>query len=185
MSEENHASTAALSRLVEAVRIPSGESLNLPCGTTVVVTQALGGSFTVLVPSQAGLFRIAGKDADALGLEPPPESAGGGSSSMEESVWEALKTCYDPEIPVNIVDLGLIYGLTIDEAASETGGAAVHVNMTLTAPGCGMGPVIASEAKQKIESLDGVREATVDLVWEPAWGPERITPDGRTKLGME
>ncbi len=188
-SDTNHASTAALSRNVEAVRIPSGESLNLPSGTTVVVTQALGGSFTILVPSQAGLFRIAGQDADALGLEPPAESSGGGSSSMEESVWEALKTCYDPEIPVNIVDLGLIYGLTIDESGAESaadaGGATVHVNMTLTAPGCGMGPVIASEAKQKIESLDGVREATVDLVWEPAWGPERITPDGRMKLGME
>lgn len=178
-----HPATAVLARSVEAVRIPSGESLHLPEGTQVVVTQSLGGTFTVLVPSQAGLFRINGNDADALGLEPPPAAAPSDSSaSLEDAVWAELKNCYDPEIPVNIVDLGLIYGMKVEPG---NGGALVHVQMTLTAPGCGMGPVLAGDAKSRIEALDGVKEATVDLVWEPAWSPVRISPEGRQHLGME
>lgn len=178
MSTESNTVT---SRDVEVSRIPSGEKITIPAGTQVVITQALGGSFTVLVPSQAGLFRIEGRDADAIGQEKPAELEKSADTSLEDAIWAQLKTCYDPEIPVNIVDLGLIYSLDI-----KTGeiGSSVVVQMTLTAPGCGMGPIIASEARQKILSLDGIAEADVELVWDPPWSPERISEEGRQKLGM-
>jgi probable FeS assembly SUF system protein SufT len=174
--------SVALARGVEAVRIPSGEGLALPAGTPVVVTQSLGGAFTVLVPSQAGLFRIDGKDADALGQNAPAGGAESASGSLEERIWAELRNCYDPEIPVNIVDLGLIYELAVTPGDS---GASVAVKMTLTAQGCGMGPVLASDAQQRIATLEGVAEATVDIVWDPPWGPERISPEGRKQLGID
>ena len=169
------------SRDIEVSRIPSGEKITLPANTQVVITQALGGSYTILVPSQAGLFRIEGRDADAIGHERAAEPDAPADSTLEDLVWTQLKTCYDPEIPINIVDLGLVYSLDIKPAAS---GSSVTVHMTLTAPGCGMGPIIAAEARQKILTVEGVIDANVELVWDPAWSPERISAEGRQKLGM-
>ncbi len=169
-----------LSRDVEAVRIPSGEKITLPAGTPVIVTQALGGTFTVVVAHQAGLYRIRGEDAEALGRETvAAESAEG--PFAEEKVWEQLRNCYDPEIPVNIVDLGLIYGLDLSD---EENGKRVSVKMTLTAPGCGMGPSLAADAEQRILTVAGVASANVELVWDPPWSPDRISAAGREKLGM-
>ncbi|MGA3171173.1 MAG: putative Fe-S cluster assembly protein SufT [Chthoniobacteraceae bacterium] len=176
-------SATVLKREITATRIPQGEALILPMGTPVIITQALGGSFTVVVPSEAGLYRIDAEYADALGKETAasgaPAQAGGPVG--EEQVWDVLKTCYDPEIPVNIVDLGLIYDMQIEQAAE---GAKVAVKMTLTAPGCGMGPVIAREAQQKIAALTGVADADVQVVWEPPWTPDKISEEGKQKLGI-
>ena len=113
-------------------------------------------------------------------LPPGPEKPADGD--LEQAAWNQLKTCYDPEIPVNIVDLGLVYSL--DVKSHQQGGSEVSVQMTLTAPGCGMGPIIASEARQKILTIDGVTEANVDLVWDPPWTPDRISEEGKQKLGM-
>lgn len=168
-------------RDVEVTRIPSGEKITIPTDTQVVITQALGGSFTILVPSQAGLFRIEGRDADAIGQEKPAELAQPADGNLEQAAWDQLKTCYDPEIPVNIVDLGLVYSLDIKSSES---GSSVNVQMTLTAPGCGMGPIIAAEARQKILTIDGISDANVELVWDPAWSPDRISEEGKQKLGM-
>lgn len=171
-------------RAVHVARIPSGEQIELPADTPVVVTQALGGSFTLLVPSQAGLYRLSGADAEAIGqpvLVTPAAPAAVGGQVGEEAVWDVLKTCYDPEIPVDIVNLGLIYGCNIEPGDA---GSQVTVKMTLTAPGCGMGPVLAAEAEEKIRGLPGVAGASVEVVWEPAWSPDRISPEGREKLGM-
>lgn len=173
--------TINVSRDVEVTRIPSGEKITIPSGTQVVITQALGGSFTILVPSQAGLFRIEGQGADAIGQETAAAPASPVDGNVEQAVWNQLKTCYDPEIPVNIVDLGLIYSLELKPGES---GSSVLVKMTLTAPGCGMGPIIASEARQKILSLEGISDADVELVWEPPWSPDRISEEGKQKLGM-
>jgi probable FeS assembly SUF system protein SufT len=166
---------------VEAVQIPSGNHITLPAGTSVVVTQALGDSYTVVVTSQAGLFRIKGVDGDALGKEVIQPQAAGDGPFDEEKVWAQLRNCYDPEIPVNIVDLGLIYSL---EAADEANGKRINVKMTLTAPGCGMGPSLAADAEQRMLTVAGVSSANVELVWDPPWSPERISPAGREKLGM-
>jgi probable FeS assembly SUF system protein SufT len=175
-----------LARDCEVVQIPAGHRLTLPAGTDAVITQALGGTFTLQVPKLGALVRLAGRDADAIGLEPqaPQRMAGPGAEAgdLERHVWDALKTCYDPEIPVNIVDLGLVYDLQI---AERTGGAsAVAVKMTLTAPGCGMGATIAADAEQKIQSLPGIAEARVEIVWDPPWSPQMISPEGREKLGI-
>jgi probable FeS assembly SUF system protein SufT len=174
-----------VSREVEVVRIPSGERITLPSDTPVVVTQSLGGSYTLLVPSQAGLFRLDGKDGDAIGKakvaqEIPQKSASG--SANEEEIWEQLKTCFDPEIPVNIVDLGLIYSLELKP--HPAGGSSVEVKMTLTAQGCGMGPTIAADARQKILTVPGVKDANVEVVWDPPWNPSLISDAGKQKLGM-
>ena len=178
-------SAIVLKREITATRIPQGEALVLPKGTPVIITQALGGSFTVVVPTEAGLYRIDAEFADALGKEKPADGASAQPAESgpvsEAQVWEVLKTCYDPEIPVNIVDLGLIYSLTIEPAAE---GAKVAVQMTLTAPGCGMGPVIAREAQQKIAQLSGVADADVQVVWDPPWSPDKISEEGKKKLGM-
>lgn len=179
MSEE-----IKLKREVEAIAIPAGTTKKLPAGTEVIITQELGGTFTVHTPHEGGLFRIQGKDADALGKKvatTSPTSVGGAAG--EEEVWSVLKTCYDPEIPVNIVDLGLIYSLEMKK--TEGGGRRAEVKMTLTAQGCGMGPSIAADARQKILSLEGIQEAQVDVVWDPPWGPQMITAEGRKKLGMD
>ena len=171
-----------LTREIEAIQIPSGTKISLPEGSTVLITQALGGAYTIHVPHQSGLFRIAGADADALGMQSHEATAAGDGPFDEEKVWEQLRQCYDPEIPVNIVDLGLIYGL---EATDEDAGKRISVKMTLTAPGCGMGPSLAADAEQRILSVAGVSSANVELVWDPPWSPERISPAGREKLGME
>lgn len=170
-----------LSRDVDAIRIPSGDHILLPRSTAVIITQALGGTFTVVVAHQAGLYRIKGNDADALGREPIVHETSNDGPFDEEQVWEQLRNCYDPEIPVNIVDLGLIYGMAVEDTAE---GRSVQVQMTLTAPGCGMGPSIAADAEQRILTVPGVDAARVAVVWDPPWSPERISEAGKEKLGM-
>lgn len=175
----------SLLRDCEAIQIPSGDTVTLPKGTPVIITQALGGTWTVA--TQSGLVRIARKDADALGMEAEesPSAASSSPSSgevTEELVWDQLRTVYDPEIPVNVVDLGLIYDCRLEK--TETGGTRVTVKMTLTAPGCGMGPTIAADARSRILSIDGVEEAQVDLVWDPPWNQSMISEAGRMKLGL-
>jgi probable FeS assembly SUF system protein SufT len=179
MSSEN---TIVLRRDVPAVQIPSGDEVILKQGSTVVLTQSLGGSFTVHVSESAGLYRVAGGDADALGLARPEVAVAAGDDSLEDRVWAVLRTCYDPEIPVNIVDLGLIYSMTVDELPG--GGAGVRVKMTLTAPGCGMGPSIAADVRSRILALRGVGEAGVEVVWEPQWNPSMISQEGKARLGI-
>ena len=177
-----------LSRDTEAIQIPSGNKTTIPAGTQGVITQTLGGSYTIA--TYQGLARIADKDLDALGIERPQADANGatpktGTSSgevNEEDVWNQLRQCYDPEIPVNIVDLGLVYDCQLQKG--ENGGTRVDVKMTLTAPGCGMGPAIAHDAQTKILSIDGVDEADVQLVWDPPWNQNMISEAGRMKLGM-
>jgi probable FeS assembly SUF system protein SufT len=157
--------------------------------TPVIITQSLGGTYTVVVEQSAGLFRVLAEDADSLGKVHQPDTAPKNGSDHqsdrplnEDDVWTQLKTCYDPEIPVNIVDLGLIYSLEIKP--QEGGGNLVEVKMTLTAPGCGMGPSIASDAQRKILTVPGVTDAQVDVVWDPPWSADRISPEGKSKLGM-
>lgn len=173
-----------LLRDCEAVQIPSGHGITLPRGTAVDITQTLGGSITIR--TGGGLFRIAPQDADALGLEIPtaphtPASASGTVDSVD--ILGILKTCFDPEIPVNIVDLGLVYDTVVETGSG--GGKKVSVKMTLTAPGCGMGPSIAADAQQKILALPSVEEATVEIVWDPPWHQSMITAEGRKLLGLE
>jgi len=167
-----------------ATRIPSGEAITLPKGANVFITQALGGSFTVA--TDQGLARIADSDADALGIDaaqkPDPAFPVTEGPVDEKAVWDQLRTCYDPEIPVNIVDLGLVYDCTITPRESD--GSLVNVKMTLTAPGCGMGPTIAAEAKSKILGVPGVGDAEVELVWDPPWNQAMISEAGKMKLGL-
>jgi len=172
-----------LTRDVSAVQIPQGDFLQLGKGTRVIITQSLGGSYTVHVASLAGLYRISGTDADALGKKAEAAADAGKDGEFKETaVWDVLKTCYDPEIPVNIVDLGLIYSMEPKELPE--GGKKIEVKMTLTAPGCGMGPAIAADAKEKILRCAGVKEAQVDVVWEPTWNPGMISEEGKAKLGI-
>ena len=173
-----------LSRDCDAVQIPQGAVVLLPKGTSVDVTQTLGGTYTV--HAQGGLFRIAGKDADALGIEvsnPLDTKATQPVELDEQQVWDTLRTCFDPEIPVNIVDLGLVYDMQLDKLPS--GCSRVNVKMTLTAPGCGMGATIAGDAQQKLLYLEGVEEANVEIVWDPPWHQSMITAQGRRILGLE
>jgi len=166
----------------EAIQIPSGEKMQMSKGTTVVITQSLGGSYTIATTS--GLARITEANADALGLQPVEKKApvpGEPVDLDEKSVWDQLKTCYDPEIPVNIVDLGLVYDCAI---TPDPAGAKVNVKMTLTAPGCGMGPTICAEAKSKILTIPGVADADVDLVWDPPWNQGMISEVGKMQLGL-
>lgn len=182
MSDTGYITTT---REITATQIPSGAAVTLPEGTTMLITQALGGSYTVHVTSQAGLFRIAASDADALGKDLAAAAAPASDGPFaEDKVWAQLRQCYDPEIPVNIVDLGLIY--SVDCSEDESGnGKRVGVKMTLTAPGCGMGPTLAHDAEQRILSLPGVASANVELVWDPPWSPALISPAGKEQLGME
>jgi probable FeS assembly SUF system protein SufT len=176
-----------LSRDCEVIQIPSGHKITIPGGTPGVITQTLGGSYTIA--TYQGLARVSEKDLDALGLEKPQQTDGAvkpsGSSNGtvdEKAVWDQLRQCFDPEIPVNIVDLGLVYDCRLVQ--KPEGGTKVEVKMTLTAPGCGMGPAIAHDAQSKILSIDGVDEAQVDLVWDPPWNQNMISEAGRMKLGM-
>ena len=175
-----------LTRDCEAIRIPSGDSFIIPAGTRILITQALGGSFTIA--TDQGLARITDANADALGVESAPSQTAapaadqGGIKVDEQAVWDQLRTCYDPEIPVNIVDLGLVYDCVIKQG--DTAGAMVEVKMTLTAPGCGMGPTIAAEAKSKVLSVPGVGDADVQLVWDPPWNQAMISEAGKMKLGL-
>ncbi len=165
--------------------IPAGTTVDLPAGSEVTVVQALGGSVTVRAAD--GLYRIAGSDAGAIeGYIPVAAAATAAAPAgefSEANVWEALRAVFDPEIPVNIVDLGLVYDLAIE--SDGAGRNAVEIKMTLTAPGCGMGPVIAEDARQKVAALPGVAAAKVHIVWDPIWTPHMISEAGRRKLGLE
>ena len=179
----HNVTSVELTRNCDAVQIPSGMPVSLPAGTSVDITQTLGGSYTI--HAQGALYRINAKDADALGLSADaaatPAVAEGPAD--EKLIWETLKTCYDPEIPVNIVDLGLVYDLHLDKLPS--GNSLVSVKMTLTAPGCGMGATIAGDAQQKLLYLPGVEEASAEIVWDPPWHQSMITEQGRKILGIE
>ncbi|MGH8073337.1 MAG: putative Fe-S cluster assembly protein SufT [Lysobacter sp.] len=168
-----------------AVLVPQGEVVNLPAGSVGYITQALGGSYTVFV--EGNLFRIAGKDADAIGKEPaePLELAeGADDEAVEQLVWKQLRTCFDPEIPINVVDLGLVYTATISPHPEHTGQRLVHIDMTLTAPGCGMGEILVSDVRDKIEMIPTVVEADVDLVFDPPWGRHMMSEAARLETGM-
>jgi probable FeS assembly SUF system protein SufT len=176
-----------LSRDVEASVVPIGTKVTLQKGETAHITQSLGGSYTVVV--NGNMFRIADKDADALGLEtapgPRPAAAPAGpltQDQLEKQVWESLKSCYDPEIPVNIVDLGLIYDCHLTPVGENNYKA--DVKMTLTAPGCGMGPVLAQDVQNKLISLEPIDEANVELVWDPPWNQSMMTEAAKLQLGL-
>ncbi len=175
-----------LRRDCEGILVPSGNRITLKRGQEVIITQALGGSYTVIV--MGNLARIDGKDADAIGKEVTPEgreepAAGAAGKVNEQLIWDRLKMCYDPEIPVNIVDLGLIYDLKITPR-EDSACQRVDIKMTLTAPGCGMGPIIAEDVRQKVLSVPGVVDANVELVWEPLWNQNMMSEVARLRLGM-
>ena len=188
MGVMHNVTSVELTRDCDAVQIPAGTPVTLRAGTPVDITQTLGGTYTV--HATGGLYRISSKDADALGLRPEPVGSNSAPQTetaspdhLEKLVWDTLKTCYDPEIPVNIVDLGLIYDMHLERQAS--GGYRIGVKMTLTAPGCGMGTVIAGDAQQKLLDLPGVQGADVEIVWDPPWHQSMIAAEGRRVLGLE
>lgn len=168
-----------------AVLVPQGEQVTLPAGSIGYITQALGGSYTVFV--EGNLFRIAGQDADAIGKEPPeplelPEGAD--DEAVERLVWKQLRTCFDPEIPINVVDLGLVYEATVHAHPEHAGQRCVEVKMTLTAPGCGMGDVLVSDVRDKLERIPTVAEADVELVFDPPWNRTMMSEAARLETGM-
>ena len=172
-----------IERDVTAIVIPVGEAVTLREGTSGFITQALGGSFTIYV--EGNLFRIAGADADALGKEPVPPPAipdNATDQDIEEVIWKQLKTCYDPEIPVNIVDLGLIYRCEIE--SRPDGQRSVNVDMTLTAPGCGMGEILVQDAQEKIAVIPTIADVRVDLVFDPPWNQGMMSDEARLQTGM-
>ncbi len=173
----------SLSRDCRAIIIPVGEEVTLPAGTNGFLTQALGGSFTIYV--EGNLFRIAGADADAIGkepLEPPELPADATDADIQSLVWAQMKTCYDPEIPINIVDLGLIYDCQVEPVGD--GMRRVSIQMTLTAPGCGMGPVLVEDVREKVEIIPTVAQAEVDLVFDPPWNQTMMSEEARLEAGL-
>ena len=177
-------SERTLSRDVVATQIPSGDKHPLPAGTQVVIHQVLGGTYTV--QAEYGLSRLDGADADAIGETPTNTQINAKTladgAPDPDAIWEQLKKVFDPEIPVNIVDLGLIYSM--DVIKTPEGTYKVDVAMTLTAPGCGMGPVIAEDARSKVVLVPGVTEADVRIVWEPPWNQAMISETGKMELGL-
>jgi len=172
-----------LQRDVEAIMVPAGIPVTLREGKTGFITQALGGSFTVYV--EGNLFRIAGADGDAIGKEPlaPPELPPGATDEdVTRIVWDQLRTCFDPEIPVNIVDLGLVYDCAI--TGNDDGTRSVAVRMTLTAPGCGMGEVLVADVREKLLMIPTVKKADVDLVFDPPWNQSMMSEAARLQTGM-
>jgi len=179
MSYEN----VTLSRDVVGVLIPAGTRVELPEGAEATITQALGGSYTVQM--QGHLFRIDGKDGDAIGKQPQGAlelAPDAGEAEVEKAVWQQMKTCYDPEIPIDVVELGLIYECRLEPA--EGGGWRVRVVMTLTAPGCGMGDVLVADVKSKVQQISGVREAEVELVFDPPWTREMMSEAAQLQAGF-
>lgn len=172
-----------------AVAVPWGTPATLEAGRIGYISQRLGGTFTIMV--DGNLYRVDGKDADALGLEDEVEQSSSEdeddgtpvtAESIEASAWKMLATCFDPEIPVDIVNLGLVYGCDVTPLGDDT--FRLDVRMTLTAPGCGMGTLIADEARQKLESIRGVAEVAVDLVWDPPWSREMMSESARLEMGL-
>src|ERR1700722_18024179 len=173
-----------LSREITVTQIPSGEKHTLPLGTKIMIHQTLGGSYTV--QTDHGLFRIDGKDGDALGEEAADHTIEAATladgAPSPEAVWDQLRKVFDPEIPVNIVDLGLVYSMEVERKPDNA--FKVNVAMTLTAPGCGMGPAIAEDAKGKILLVPGVGDADVRITWDPPWNQSMISEEGKMKLGL-
>lgn len=178
--------TVTTTRDVPATMIPAGTPTIIPQGTEVTITQALGGTYTVMGPGI--MARIESKDADALGLEKAdsqaaPKAAAEQAGPLDmDQIWEAMKNCYDPEIPVNVVDLGLIYDCKAEPLPE--GGNKVEVKMTLTAPGCGMGGVIAQDVENRIREIPGVSDVHVEVVWDPMWNQSMMTDAARLQLGL-
>jgi probable FeS assembly SUF system protein SufT len=181
----NSSDPVTLTRDVEASIIPVGTKVTLQQGEAAYITQSLGGSYTVVV--NGNMFRIEGKDADAIGMEVAAKPANTGASVtqevLEKEVWNQLRSCYDPEIPVNIVDLGLIYDCHLSPMHAP-GTHKVDVKMTLTAPGCGMGPVLAQDVQSKLLGLEGVNDVAVELVWDPPWNQGMMTEAAKLQLGL-
>lgn len=166
-----------------AIMVPSGDLVNLPAGQTGYITQALGGSFTVFV--EGNLFRIRNEDADAIGKDPMPLPElpdNASDDEIEQAVWTQLRTCFDPEIPINIVELGLVY--RCDIAKGDDGKRRAEIQMTLTAPGCGMGDILVEDVRSKIELLPAIDEADVDLVFDPPWNQSMMSDAARLETGM-
>lgn len=166
-----------------AVLVPQGEKVTLPAGSVGYITQALGGSFTVFV--EGNLFRIAGDDADALGKDPPEAlqlENEADDDAVEVLVWKQLRTCFDPEIPINVVELGLVYDCDIERL--EDGSRKVNIKMTLTAPACGMGDILVDDVRTKVERVPTVTEADVDLVFDPPWNQSMMSDAARLETGM-
>lgn len=175
-----------LTRDVNAVLVPVGTPVTLKKGQSVTIVQAMGGSCTVV--ADGNMFWIDCKDADALGLGPEDNPCAQqdqklAEPELEKRIWAVLKTCYDPEIPVNIVDLGLVYECKLSPA-SVPDKYDVHVKMTLTAPGCGMGPWIAQDVQQKLLTIPQINNATVELVWDPPWSRDRLSDAAKLQLGL-
>ncbi|MCZ8166767.1 putative Fe-S cluster assembly protein SufT [Silanimonas sp.] len=173
----------SFSRDCTVVLVPQGERVTLPAGSVGYITQALGGSFTVFV--EGNLFRIAGEDADAIGKEAPEAlalSEDAGDDEVEKLVWEQLRTCFDPEIPVNIVELGLVY--TVELGRRDDGERKVDVRMTLTAPACGMGDILVDDVRSKVERIPTVAEADVELVFDPPWNQSMMSEAAKLETGM-
>jgi probable FeS assembly SUF system protein SufT len=180
-SHENEA--VVLSRDTRAVIVPAGVEVKLKAGQSGFITQALGGSFTLYI--EGNLFRLAGEDADAIGkqvLTPPTLPANATEDDVREAAWQQMRSCYDPEIPVNIVDLGLIYECGVVPTADGT--RAVSVKMTLTAPGCGMGEVLVQDVREKIEVIPTVGQVDVELVFDPPWNQSMMSEAARLQTGM-
>ena len=174
-----NAQTVTARRDVYGIVVPSGEPVTIPQGSEVRLTQTLGTSLTVLYDGR--LVRVAGEDADAFGLDPYAPSPIPTEGDLRERILEVLRQIYDPEIPVNIVDLGLIYRLDVEE---KEDGAHVEIDMTLTAPGCSLGPVLSEEVKQRVEQIPEVKEATVNVVFDPPWTSDRLSETARLELGL-
>ncbi|NYT61152.1 putative Fe-S cluster assembly protein SufT [Alcaligenaceae bacterium] len=168
-----------------AVTVPYGSPVTIEEGCSATITQQLGGSYTVIV--EGNLYRIEGIDGDALGFEVTEEQkhihdGPVSAQSIEDYAWSVLATCYDPEIPVDIVNLGLVYSCKVLPISGDQ--YRIEVQMTLTAPGCGMGTFIADEARNKLLAIHGVDEVTVDLVWDPPWSREMISEPARLQMGL-
>jgi probable FeS assembly SUF system protein SufT len=183
MHDSNH--PVVLVRDVEASVVPVGTKVTLQKGEQAQITQSLGGSYTVVV--NGNMFRVEGHDADALGLQPADKKSGAAAGpvtqeQVEKEIWNQLRTCYDPEIPVNVVDLGLIYDCHIESIGSSS--YRVEVKMTLTAPGCGMGPVLQQDVQNKLLGLDAVDDVSVELVWDPPWNQSMLSEAAKLQLGL-
>ena len=172
-----------VNREVRAVIVPAGQEVKLKPGQAGYITQALGGSFTVYV--EGNLFRIAGEDADAIGQEavkPPELPPNANEEDVRKLAWEQMRACYDPEIPINIVDLGLVYACDVTQ--NEDGTRTVEVKITLTAPGCGMGEILVDDVRDKIQLIPTVREARVELTFDPPWNQSMMSEAARLQTGM-
>ena len=172
-----------LSRKCDAVIIPTGEEVTLSAGTAGIITQELGGSFTVYI--EGNLFRISGSDADAIGKETikaPNIPTDASEEDIEAVIWQQMKTCYDPEIPINIVDLGLIYECKIEQ--KENHKFIANIKMTLTAPGCGMGDILTEDVKEKIQIIPAIEAADVELVFDPPWSQTMMSEEAQLEAGL-